>query len=294
MGVVPIPIHMSSAQNSQAWSQTAVHYSADSMIKVPEYFATISADLLLKDYAKDEGIYFLDIAAGTGILVSKILERLPENIREKSKVEVTDFAPGMVDAAKSSLNGNPAFAKVEKNFQVMDAQTLSFADNTFTHLGCQFGIIFVPNRASSLSEMHRVLVPGGSAVIGTWNHSDNRPLLLEFSDFLGLKEEDIAEGREAMDKVLQVCSEPETLEDELRAAGFSHVSTQLVENTFSLPNDEYLWKAFSMNAAMKWATGGPDNYPQWQEFLKTSGSKWINEEGRITIRGVAVVGVATK
>merc|ERR1711976_736824 len=223
---------MSSAQDAQAWSQSATSYSSDSMIKVPEFYASVSADLLLNDYSSDEGIYFLDIAAGTGILTRKVLDRLPQAVRDKSKVEVTDFAPGMIASATSILNAVTDLAKVEKNFQVMDGQSLAFADNTFTHLGCQFGVIFMPDRAGCFSEMHRVLVPGGSAVIGTWNHSDNKPLLEEFASFLGLTEEETAEGRDAMNKVLEVCREPDVFENELRAAGFEKVSAQLVEQVF--------------------------------------------------------------
>lgn len=279
-------------QSDKAWSQTAINYSSDSMIKVPEFYASVSAGLLLQDLPTDGSIRFLDVAAGLGTVTTKVLEHLTPEQREASTIDVTDFSEGMVEKAESRISSEEAYAKVTKKLQVMNGQDLKFPDNTFSHIGCQFGIMFYPDRALGLSEMYRVLQPDGKAVIGTWHYTDNLTLLDEFAAFLGLT--DVAEGRAAMVTAMEACGEPEVFQQELAAAGFTEIAIQKVDKTFTLPNDEGLFLAFATNAAMKWAAGGVHNYPQWQEFLKTVGAKWINAEGRVSLRFVANMAVARK
>ncbi len=47
----------------------------------------------------------------------------------------------------------------------MDAQELSYIDNTFTHIFMNMGIFLLPNPEKGASEMYRTLKPGGVAVI---------------------------------------------------------------------------------------------------------------------------------
>jgi SAM-dependent methyltransferase len=53
----------------------------------------------------------------------------------------------------------------------MDAETLEFPDASFDRVLCGFGIMFFPNQARALGEMHRVLKPGGRLAVSTWRIS---------------------------------------------------------------------------------------------------------------------------
>jgi ubiquinone/menaquinone biosynthesis C-methylase UbiE len=50
----------------------------------------------------------------------------------------------------------------------IDAQSLSFADDTFTQSYMNFGIFFLPDATRGAAEIHRTLKPGGAAFISTW------------------------------------------------------------------------------------------------------------------------------
>ena len=62
-------------------------------------------------------------------------------------------------------------------------------------------------------------------------------------------------------------------------------------------NDEIIFNAYASNAVMKKLMGGDsaiEKFPEWQEYLSTTGSKWLDGEGRLVLRFVANVSVAVK
>ena len=278
-------------QSGDGWSQTATSYASDSIIKIPEYYSQRAAEFLLKDFSPDGALRFLDVAAGVGTLTSEVLKRLSVEQLHGSSVDVTDFSSGMVAQAESLISID-SYSMVNKTFKVMNAQALEFPDHSFSHVGCMFGIMFFPDRAKGLSEMFRVLQLDGVAVIGTWNNVDNMPLCLEFAAYLGLK--DIKENSGPMLAVLSACGEPAVFEEELAAVGFQDIAITQVERTFSLPNNEEFFQGYALNPGMKPFMGGVEAFPRWQEYLRTEGSKWVNEEGRISLRFVGNIAVAKK
>src|SRR4029077_740878 len=57
-------------------------------------------------------------------------------------------------------------------FARMDAEALQCADGTFDVALCALGLMYVPNPIRALQEMHRVLRPGGRAVVAVWGQRD--------------------------------------------------------------------------------------------------------------------------
>jgi len=279
-------------QSSDGWSQTARAYSSDSIVQIPAYFAKVAADMLLQDFPADGAVRFLDIAAGTGTLTGEILNALTEDQRSGSSFDITDFSPGMVATAESEIAKLDTENKVSKKFQVMDGQALEFPEHSFSHVGCQFGVMFFPNRQKGFSEMYRVLQLDGTAVVLTWNYTDNLPLLLELSSYLQIP--NLEPIVTAMNNILSACGEPADFEAELEQAGFRDITVTKVERVFSLANNEELFLGFATNPAMKAFIGGEDKYNEWQEFLRTVGSKWLNEEGRLCLKFVANIALAKK
>jgi len=279
-------------QVSDNWSATARAYASDSIIKVPEYFAEVAAGALLKDVPVDGAVRFLDVAAGVGTLAAAVLSKLSHEQREYSTFDITDFSAGMVEKSESEIAKIDVDNKVTKKFQVMDGQALSFADHTFSHLGCQFGIMFFPDRNKGLSEMYRVLQLDGTAAVLTWHYVDNMPLMLEFANFIHVT--NLEASVAGMNKVLSACGEAATFEAELAAVGFRDISITEVDQTFSLPNNEEFFLAYASNPGMKPFMGGEDKFPEWQEFFRTVGSKWVNADGRINLKFVANLAIAKK
>ncbi|OJH35585.1 bifunctional demethylmenaquinone methyltransferase/2-methoxy-6-polyprenyl-1,4-benzoquinol methylase UbiE [Cystobacter ferrugineus] len=99
----------------------------------------------------------LDCATGTGDLALAFKRQ----VGETGRVVGTDFCKEMLDSA-------PAKAEREGlrvEFQVADAMALPFADNSFDVASIAFGIRNVDDPVKCLSEMARVVRPGGRVVV---------------------------------------------------------------------------------------------------------------------------------
>jgi demethylmenaquinone methyltransferase/2-methoxy-6-polyprenyl-1,4-benzoquinol methylase len=97
----------------------------------------------------------LDIATGTGDIAFKFYEL------KFGRVKITgiDFTPEMINIANERKQNRNI------NFIVGDALNLPFEDNTFDINTISFGIRNVDDVKKSLTEMARVLKPGGRAAI---------------------------------------------------------------------------------------------------------------------------------
>ena len=96
------------------------------------------------------GERILDVAAGTGTSSAAIA-------RHGARVVAVDFSPGMV------AEGKRKHKKIE--FVEADAEKLPFGDNEFDAVTISFGLRNIQNPKAALSEMYRVLKPGGRLVI---------------------------------------------------------------------------------------------------------------------------------
>jgi ubiquinone/menaquinone biosynthesis C-methylase UbiE len=61
-------------------------------------------------------------------------------------------------------------------WQQADASSLPFDDQSFDAVVCQFGIMFVPDKALCAREAHRVLKPGGFFLFNVWDSLAQNPL----------------------------------------------------------------------------------------------------------------------
>ena len=101
----------------------------------------------------------LEIACGTGRVTRHIRKALPPSV----KFIASDLSNDMLSVARLELNNNGI------SFRVEDAQNLTFPDNSFDLVICQFGMMFLPDREKGFSEIYRVLKPGGKFMYFTWD-----------------------------------------------------------------------------------------------------------------------------
>ncbi|KAL3442231.1 hypothetical protein BJX65DRAFT_313013 [Aspergillus insuetus] len=122
----------------------------------------------------------LDNACGTGGLTFSLLKAFQttthKSARGSPKVHSVDIALAMVDAV---IQKSQSLSVTEGVIQaaVLDAQKLSFAENTFTHSYMNFGISFLHDSARGAAEIYRTLKPGGAAFISTWQALGHLDLL---------------------------------------------------------------------------------------------------------------------
>lgn len=105
----------------------------------------------------------VEVAAGTGVVTHALRKALLSEVR----IVATDLNEAMLKVAASRVSA-PAVS-----FQQADAQQLPFADGSADAIVCQFGMMFVPDKAKAQREAARVLVPGGRFVFNVWDQLAN-------------------------------------------------------------------------------------------------------------------------
>jgi len=98
----------------------------------------------------------LDLATGTGDFALECLVLNPD------KVTGLDISPGMLQVGIEKMKRKKA-DKVE--MLLGDCEHLHFEDNAYDAITVGFGVRNFENLEQGLSEMHRVLRPGGKAVV---------------------------------------------------------------------------------------------------------------------------------
>lgn len=99
----------------------------------------------------------LDVGCGTGVVAITAA-------RLEAVVTGADLTPALLDRARE----NATLAGVPVDFHEADVEALPFADSEFDTVVSQFGHMFGPRPDVTLSEMLRVLKPGGTIAFSTW------------------------------------------------------------------------------------------------------------------------------
>jgi ubiquinone/menaquinone biosynthesis C-methylase UbiE len=103
----------------------------------------------------------LDVACGTGLVALAAAEA----VGPQGHVLGTDLSDHMVDAARQRASQR---GLRQLGFARMDAEQLALPDGGFDLALCALGLMYVPDPARALREMHRVLRPGGRLVVVVW------------------------------------------------------------------------------------------------------------------------------
>ncbi len=99
------------------------------------------------------GSCILELGCGPGYFFKQNLDRIPPG----SQITLSDFSPGMLQEAQNTLAGSPH----PFEFQVIDAQSIPFEDNSLDHVIANQMLYHVPDRPRAFAEIQRVLKPGG-------------------------------------------------------------------------------------------------------------------------------------
>jgi SAM-dependent methyltransferase len=125
------------------------------------------ATQLMLDLARVEpGGRVLDVAAGAGEPAMTIARR----VGPSGSVLATDISSNLLEFAARSASqrglGNLETA-------VMDAESLELPDESFDVVTSRVGLIYFPDQHQALSEMRRVLRPGGRVAAIVYTTADN-------------------------------------------------------------------------------------------------------------------------
>ena len=173
-----------------------------------------------------QGMHVLDVCCGPGMLAAAAMARGAQSCG-------VDFSKAAIKIASTNAPG--------ATFHECDAQSLPFSDNTFDAVTCGFGIIHIPEPDKALTEMHRVLKPGGHVAISLWLPPDsNNGFGLLFGSIMANADRDL--GLPPGPDFFQF-SAPEKLNSALMEAGFFEPSTNRVNQIWELKDSQGLFDA---------------------------------------------------
>ncbi|OHB67679.1 MAG: hypothetical protein A2Y77_04780 [Planctomycetes bacterium RBG_13_62_9] len=112
----------------------------------------------------------VDLATGTGDLLISMLRRRPNTARAVG----LDISERMLSICREKLHRSGLSERVE--LVCADASATPFAAGTFDVATMAFGIRNTPDAAGTLQEIHRILKPGGTALVLEFSLPANRAL----------------------------------------------------------------------------------------------------------------------
>ena len=122
-----------------------------------EALTTPSAARLASWAGVRAGERLLDVACGTGVVAVTAA-------RAGARVTALDLTPELLARARE----NAQIAGVDIDFHEGDVEELPFGDAAFDVVLSQYGHMFAPRPDVAISEMLRVLKPGGTIAFSTW------------------------------------------------------------------------------------------------------------------------------
>jgi ubiquinone/menaquinone biosynthesis C-methylase UbiE len=221
------------AVSSSTTTVSFKQYSGNAAENYERYFVpTIGmafATAVLDAAALHRGERVLDIACGTGVVTRLAADRVGPD----GAVAGLDINPAMLAVARSLPTSGAAIEWYEGN-----AESLPLAEGSFDVVLSSLGLQFVPDKASALREMRRVLAPDGRLAVATVGPTS--PLFAILERALARHVNSEAAG---FMRVVFSLYEPEELEKLTGDAGFRDVKVRSKGLTVTLPRPaEFLWQ----------------------------------------------------
>ena len=181
----------------------------------PLIFAGYAADLARR-VAAAVPRRVLETAAGTGMVTRAMARALPATV----EIIATDLNQPMLDYAAAQ----PGVERV--TWRQADAQALPFPDGSFDVVVCQFGVMFLPDRATGYREARRVLRPGGRFLFNVWDRIEENEPADVVTAALGAMFPD--DPPRFLARTPHGYHDAAAITDALRQAGFSRIETETV------------------------------------------------------------------
>lgn len=171
------PAEISSARVKGIFSSIAKKYEQfNAVSSFGAYKAWLAG--MMKQAPIEEGDDVLDIAGGTGDVTFTVARA-----KRPRHIQCTDLVNEMLDVARAHYKAG-AGGGVSIHFEVVDAQNIPYADNSYDAITMAYGIRNMPERDRALAEMLRVLKPGGALVCLEFSTPPHRPWRALYSFYL--------------------------------------------------------------------------------------------------------------
>jgi ubiquinone/menaquinone biosynthesis C-methylase UbiE len=253
---------------------------------IPAAYDRYLGPVLFQPYAEDLAARLnvdangavLELACGTGILTRVLRDRLPAMAR----LVATDLNEPMFRNAAQKFRPDEAV-----EWQQADASSLPFGDGLFDAVVCQFGIMFVPDKALCAREAHRVLKPGGLFLFNVWDS-------MEHNDLGRIAHETISSFFEkdppAFYQVPFGYYDQAEIKRVLEAAGFRNVRIEVVSKTSGAtrPEDTAQGLVHGNPVAVAITERAPELLPVITNDVANTLQKQFGESVRAPMRAIVV------
>lgn len=122
--------------------------------QIPQYYQDVLTPLLFDDFSRDlmskfnftNARHVLELASGTDSVTKYLVNQLPED----AHLIATDLEEDIPEIAKQFIQApNLSWDKV-------NITNIPYTDEQFDLVICQFGLMLVPEKHTTLEEIHRV------------------------------------------------------------------------------------------------------------------------------------------
>ena len=218
------PAELSSERVRDIFSHIARKYERFNAVSSFGAYKTWLAGMM-RQAPIDENADVLDIAGGTGDVTFTVARA-----KHPRHIQCTDLVDEMLDVARMHYADGKAEG-VPVDFEVVDAQHIPYADESYDAITMAYGIRNMPDRPRALSEMLRVLKPGGALVCLEFSTPPNRLWRALYGFYLkhlipfwgGLITGD-RDGFVYLARSIKAFPDQQGLADMMRAAGFERVT----------------------------------------------------------------------
>ncbi len=174
------------------------------------------------------GSHVLDIACGTGVLARHALA----SVGDTGRVVGADPAPGMLAAARE--------VTPEIDWICCPAEALTLDDTSFDCVVCQFGMMFFQDRPKAISEMLRVLRPGGKLAIAVWDDVAQNP---GYQGIISVLQNEVGTAAADALRLPYSLGDSAVVTSELSSGGFENVATTTTSGTARFPSSRFMLEA---------------------------------------------------
>lgn len=211
------------------WNAVAAGYDSVMFEQLPQL-----TDAAIELLAPEREDTILDVAAGPGTLAVRLAPRV-------RRVIAVDFAEVMIER----LRGHIMRSRLPNlEARLMNGQDLAFEDGSFDAAVSLFGVFLFDDRRQGLSEMSRVVAPGGRAVFSSWATPDQNTLIGAGMEALRAALPDLPRPKGPLPT-----QQPDVCRQELEAVGFEAVETQLFQQRLHFESVDQYWADFARASA---------------------------------------------
>lgn len=209
---------------------------------------------------KPEGLRWLDLGCGTGILTRNIL-----NMTAPSEIAGIDSSKGFLGLAREQVKDSRV------NFVIADAQSLPFEPVYFDVAVSGLVLNFIPNPGLALNELVRVTKPGGSIAAYVWDNAGEMQMQRFFWE--AATDVDPKAASQDVARRFKLC-QPGPLEELFKKAGLETVAVRAIEIPTVFRDFNDYWEPF---------LGGQGPAPAYVATLDKTQNERLRERLRQTL-----------